>query len=605
MNERMKALLTLGLLFAFALGFALFVNLPVMQNHFLSGDQATFFSMTQSIAHDLDLEWSKKDLIRYKDIILAGPIGIFLKKGRDGRIFFAKSFAYSLFAAPFVRLFGINGHYVFHAVLLALVFYLGLLYLSLDHRPGPALLAVVTFLWASIAAVYFFWITPDFFNFCLVFGVLFLALYKTRRADLYPGAGPRRGLPSTPFVLSDASDYVAAFLAGIAIFSKPPNVGLLIPLVLVPFLGKRYKATALILVFCLLSAVLLFGANYLLTSDWNFMGGERKSFGLGNPPEWPLEKLDVTFDSTGAVMTSEGYFERMLLPPKFILYNLFYYFFGRFNGLAWYFFPAVLALLLFIGGPKRPWRWLVFAALAVEILIYIVMMPTNFGGGGGSIANRYFVHIFPLCFFLPAVRLKARHLALVWGMAAVFISPLLVDPIKSSSSPAAHAKRFPIKALPLEMTQVNEWATNTNPDSFRIPVGTKPNDGMLHILDDNFHEKHPLDDGLWTFGNRTCELVLKTYYPVRKVTVRLMNNPRFNNRITVTVDGRTERVVLGPRERTSLEFPVGTGFKMRSSYLHRLKIGAAKGAAPYYEDESSKERRNLGVYFAFDLEPRE
>jgi len=605
MTERTKALLALGLLFGFALGYALFVNLPVMQNHFLSGDQATYFSMTQSIAHDLDLQWSKKDLIRYKDVILAGPIGIFLKKGQDGRIFFAKSFAYSLFAAPFVRLFGINGHYVFHAVLLALVLYLGLLYLSLDHRPTSALIAVATFLFASVAAVYFFWISNDFFNFCLAFIVLFLALYKTRRADLYPGAGPQRGLATTPFLLSNASDYVAAFLAGIAIFSKPPNVGLLIPLVLVPFLAKRYKPTALILGFCLLSALLLFGANYLLTSDWNFMGGERKTFGLGNPPEWPLEKLDVTFDSTGATMTSEGYFERMLLPPKFILYNLFYYFFGRFNGLAWYFFPAVLALLLFVGGEKRPWRWLVFAALAGEILIYIILMPTNFGGGGGSLANRYFVHVFPLCFFLPAVRLKARHLALVWGMAAIFIAPLLVDPIKSSSSPAAHAKRFPIKALPLEMTQVNEWATNTSPDHNRIPVGTDPSRGMLHILDDNFWVKHPQDDGLWTFGNRTCEMVLKTYFPVRKVTVRLMNNPRSNNRITVTVDGRTQRVVLGPRQKATLEFPVGTGFKMRSSYLHRLKIGAAKGASPYYEDESSQERRDLGVYFAFDLEPRD
>ncbi|MDH4198123.1 MAG: hypothetical protein OEW05_11980 [Candidatus Aminicenantes bacterium] len=605
MDERTKALLAFGLLFAFALGYALFVNLPVMQNHFLFADQATYFSMTQSIAHDGDLEWSRKDLIRYKDVILAGPIGIFLKKGQDGRIFFAKSFAYSLFAAPFVRLFGINGHYVFHAVLLALVFYLGFLYLSLDHRPTPALLGVLTFLFASVAAVYFFWISPDFFNFCLVFIVLFLALYKTRRADLHPAAGPERGARSGTFLLTDASSYVAAFLAGIAIFSKPPNVGLLIPLVLVPFLAKRYKQTALILVFCLLSAVLLFGANYLLTSDWNFMGGERKTFGLGNPPEWPLEKLDVTFDSTGAVMSSAGYFERMLLPPKFILYNLFYYFFGRFNGLTWYFFPAVLALLLFLGGPKRPWRWLVFAALAVEILIYIVLMPTNIGGGGGSLANRYFVHIFPLCFFLPAVRLKARHLALVWGMAALFIAPLLVDPIKSSSSPAAHVKRFPIKALPLDMTQVNEWATNTSPIHFRIPVGAEPNDGMLHILDDNFHQKHPQDDGLWTFGNRTCEMVLKTYFPVRKVTVRLMNNPRYNNRITVTLDGRTQSVVLGPRQKASLEFPVGTGFKIRSSYLHRLKIRAAKGAAPYYEDESSKERRELGVYFAFDLEPRE
>jgi hypothetical protein len=96
------------------------------------------------------------------------------------------------------------------------------------------------------------------------------------------------------------------------------------------------------------------------------MGGERKTFGLGNPPEWPLEKLDVTFDSTGAAMSSEGYFERMLLPPKFILYNLFYYFFGRFNGSPVFFGrprPSLFQRPQTAGGGH-------FAALTVEILTY-------------------------------------------------------------------------------------------------------------------------------------------------------------------------------------------------------------------------------------------
>ena len=53
------------------------------------------------------------------------------RRGPSGKIFFAKSWAYSLFAAPFVRVFGINGFLVFHAVLLLLLLLMGFAYFSL------------------------------------------------------------------------------------------------------------------------------------------------------------------------------------------------------------------------------------------------------------------------------------------------------------------------------------------------------------------------------------------------------------------------------------------------------------------------------------------
>ena len=120
MQDRKSALRLIALIFVFALGFSLFVNLPAMYRNFLYADQAVYFAMTQSIALDGDLEYTKKDLIRYYQDIDSGPQGIFLKRGTDGKIFFAKSWAYSLFAAPFVRVFGINGFPVFHSVLLLL-----------------------------------------------------------------------------------------------------------------------------------------------------------------------------------------------------------------------------------------------------------------------------------------------------------------------------------------------------------------------------------------------------------------------------------------------------------------------------------------------------
>jgi hypothetical protein len=599
LNEKQKALLALAAVFAVFLGYAIFVNHPPKVNGFLFADQAVYFAMTESIAFDGDLEYTKKDLARYYQSYAAGPVGIFLKKAEDGRIFYAKSFAYPLFAAPFVRLFGVNGFFVFHALGLLLVLLMGFSWFSRSSRPGLSLLAVSSFVFATAGYVYYFWIAPDFFNFFLVFSVLFLWGYKKKAGDPAEGEDIRPGRLKA-FLLSDSSDYLAAFLAGIAVFSKPPNIVLMIPIGLGLLLQKKVGKAFLAGVFFLASAAALFGANYLLTSDWNFMGGERKSFYF----VYPLEKSEVTFDSTGHAMTSEDYFERALVSPKFLIYNVFYYVFGRFTGLAWYFFPAVLFLILFFAAPKKPYQWLILAALALHILIYLILMPTNYGGGGGSVANRYFLNIYPLFFFLPAMTVRPRHIVAIWAMAAVFIAPLILSPLQSSMSPAAHAKKFPVKALPLEMTLVNEFPTNTNPHGFRVPCGTPPHDGILHFLDDNFNPKSE-PEGLWTLGARTTEMVLKTYFPVREITVRLTNNVRRDNTVRVRVGRKTQKVVLQPRERRELVFPVGTGFRIGYNHHHRIKIGAAKASIPYFEDEKSEERRNLGVFFELVLTPRD
>ena len=599
-SPKKAASLIILIVFFFSLGFSLFINLPSIEQGFLFADQAVYYALTQSIAHDLDLEYTTKDLVRYYHDFDAGPQGIFLKKARNGKIFFAKSWAYSLFAAPFVRVFGYNGFLVFHSFLLLAVMLLGFAYLSRANSPLTSVSYLLTFLFATVAGVYYLWISPDFFNFCLAFIIVFLWVYKIKSRET--------ALPSSAaeaphsFLLSPGTDYLAAFLTGVAVFSKPPNIVLLGLLVLYALYEKKFsKALRLVLISCLTIGI-LFGANYLLTSDWNYQGGERKTF-VGS---FPLDKDNLTFDSLGGTMTSENYFQRFLIPPRFILYNIYYYFFGRFTGMAWYFFPAMLALLLFFRAKRRFHDWLTLAALAGGILIYIVLTPEFYGGGGGTLANRYFLNIYPLFFFLPAEKKSWRQVALIWLIAAIFISPILVSPFRSSARPATHAKKFPIKALPLEMTQVNHFPTNTNPDAFRVhiwPDKPHPQREFLHFLDDNFHPKLE-PSGIWTRGDRTCEFILKTYYPLREVGVRLLNNPRSNNEISVKVEGRTQKVILQSKQWGTLRFPVGNGFQVEQRYHYRIKIKAAKGSIPYLEDPAGLERRYLGVFFELELVPK-
>jgi hypothetical protein len=452
--------------------------------------------------------------------------------------------------------------------------------------------------------VYYLWISPDFFNLFLVFTILFLWLYKHESRESSDPVEHRGKLHS--FLLSDWTDYLAGFLVGLAVFSKPPNIILLGPLVLYSVFEKKFLKSFFILLAFFFASGIFWGANYTITGEWNYQGGERKSFYY----TYPFEKADITFDSIQTVaMTSDRYAQKHLLPAKFIPYNLFYYFFGRFTGIAWYFFPALLFLILFFLEKKTLLQWLIFIAVFAEIMVYIVLMPDNYAGGGGALANRYFLNIYPLFIFLPLAKRRTKDLAFSWIAAAIFISPILISPSFYSHYPSTHAKKFPFKALPVEMTLVNNLPTNTTTWAFRQEVGTPPHIGWLHFLDDNFYrrQKESLVEkrGFWTRGSSTTETILKTYYPVKRLDFHLLNNPRMRNEITVQVGREKKRITLGTKQRGTLSFSPVKAFKIKALHLYRIKIGASKGSTPYFENQNSDEKRFLGVFFEINIVPQE
>ena len=122
------------------LGFAVSVDFP-RAAHGFKGDEATYYSLTYSLAQDWDFAFQRRDLVRVWEEF-PGPEGIFLKRGSKvdvqgssrfpfvhleqspdpsrARLFYGKSYIYPLFAAPFVRLFGTSGFLIFHALLLTL-----------------------------------------------------------------------------------------------------------------------------------------------------------------------------------------------------------------------------------------------------------------------------------------------------------------------------------------------------------------------------------------------------------------------------------------------------------------------------------------------------
>jgi len=588
------------LAFFFALASSISLNIHSLQKNFLFSDESTYFMMTQSLGCDGDLEYTKKDLIRYYKDFPSGPLGVFLKKGKQGKIYFAKSFAYSIFAAPFVRFFGANGFFVFHSMLLLFLLIMGFYYYSLSNPSGLSFAFIFTFLFASIAIAYFLWMTPDFFNLFLVFSVLFLWLYKHNFKNSTQIKKNKNKVQS--FLLSDFSDYIACVLIGIAVFSKPPNIALLGPIMLFSLLKKRFvKSLIMVLVFLLVSGF-FWGGNVLITGDWNYQGGDRKSFyGEGG---FPLAKENLSFDNTpGYEMTTKDYTKKHMYHPKVFIYNIFYYFFGRFAGITWYFFPAFLALIMFFFRRKYLFNWLILAALFGEILIYIILMPDNYAGGGGALANRYFLNIYPFFFFVPGFKRDFKEIGLNWVFASVFIGQILISPLQHSNYPATHAKKFPFKLLPIEMTLVNNFPTNTNPYAHRQSVGIE--NTFLYFLNDKFLPRTGASKekkGFYTRGAKKSEMVLKTFYPIKKVTFHLTNNPRYTNKITVWFAGESKSITLSKLQKGTLTFIPKHAFKMNKwIHLYKLSIKAQKGSIPFLESEESNERRYLGVYFELEI----
>ena len=114
---------------------------------------------------------------------------------RTDRLFFAKAMVYAIVAAPFVRLLGLNGFLVFHVLLLAVVVRVRLSLSRRRWRRQPMALGfVLAFFCASVVPVYVVFLTPEIFNFALVFVAYYLWLYKevsdARLHDFLPALDP-------------------------------------------------------------------------------------------------------------------------------------------------------------------------------------------------------------------------------------------------------------------------------------------------------------------------------------------------------------------------------------------------------------------------------
>ncbi len=593
LNER-HAPLALAAAVAVLFGFALSARVETHKQGFFS-DEATYHMMAYSLAFDGDLRYEPKDLARVYELgYSAGPSGIFLKRDPEsGAIYYSKAFAYSLAAAPFVRAFNDNGFLLLHALLFGVVLAAGYAYLKRAVSDANAATYALTYFLASVCLVYFFWITPEWFNLSLIFLATFLWLYK----EAPPGGEEGAHFARIHWLEGNWTDIAAALLFGIASYSKPPNIiiaGFFFMWLLYQRRWQRFAAGAVVFA---LVVVAFFAVTTANTGDWNYMGGDRKTFNAvsGYPFSTPID----TFDSVGIPMVTnlEDYKDRIPV-PRALAADLIYVWVGRNAGLLVYMFPAVMAIMMFLAAPRRSLRGphaFVLAAWTASILAYVLVIPDNWIGGGGTIGSRYFVSAYPLLFFLIPAGAGLVGAVSAWAIASLFLSQIMLNPYASSHDPSMHTKAFPFRMLPVELTLLNNLPFNTSPDHRRIQLHPDENI-FVYFLDDNTHGREPDTWGFWTVMGRDTEFVIRTPAPASSITLEIRNGP-VDNRVVARLKGEKHAVDMGRNEEISLSFTPGNGFPYGDTRLYRFTLDTANGFVPkFLPGASSGDFRALGVF---------
>lgn len=587
----------------------------------VKSDEATYISMALSLADDGNLTFEKADLDRFLKIYPRGPEGIFLKRQYSVRphlaaawrpiqltstavpttahLAYGKSIVYPLVAWPFVLLGGVGGLLVLNLVLLGICTACAIRFCQARMGRWSGTVLGLIFLGASVVPVYPAFLMPEMINVTLVFVAYFLWFYK----EVAP-ASAWRGWHGR------WTDFLAAALLGVAVYSKPTHILLVAAPVVAWFIARRFRHAIAVGALAAVVTGLFFGAQIWITGEWNYQGAAtldgRKEF----YDAFPFDAKGTTYDAYATheavtndfgnrdTTTSDVFFR--LLPR-----NLWYFLAGRDAGLLPFFFPGLAITVAWLARPRRmqPWQISIFGAFVASVLTFVIIAPYSWNGGGGPPGNRYFLSTYPALLFLTpdGAGLLLPIVAAVGGL--LFTGRLVMSPLVEATEPYLAVGRAPLNWLPVEIPLVNDLPVSLRGERyFRIEVVHEPFVVFYYLdAEPNFWE----GDGLWTRGHGTTDILIRTEDPITKLTLKLTDKYVANN-VAVTIEGislfgETERAHLEPGGTATLVFKPRPGFWHHASYGIVLHVSTSSGFVPAAIGENPApgqppDTRNLGVY---------
>ena len=577
----------------------------------IKSDEATYVAMALSVAYDRDLAYERRDLERFFGLYRWGPDGIFLKRGtqmrvrvdrsppfvrirelpdgRNDRLYFGKSFIYPVVAAPFVRLLGLNGLLVLNVLLMAAACTCAYTFLAARSRPWPALAFTLAFVFAACVPIHLVFLAPEIFNFTLVVVAYFLWLYKEVAPE--EGAG---------FLHGRVSDVCAAILLGIATYSKPSHALLVAPIVLWAWWRRRFGHGLIVGLAAVAAATALFSVNAMTSGEFNYQGGDRKTFYSKFPFDGSAENV---WAAAPEHTTNDSDSESVLRDfSNRFAHNVEYFLIGRHFGFVPYFFPGVVAIGLWLISRERftAWRVFTFLTVAGSVIALLILAPYTWSGGGGPPGNRYFMSLYPALFFLtPPLTMTPAIVAWVGG--ALFTAKMLVNPFVIAKSPIQLTERGLARRLPVEITMANDLPIALEVTRAHVWFS----DVLLYLLDEHAYRPEVVDaeghEGLWIAGDGRADILVRSDWPIDHLRVTATSPIRT---IVVMSMGSSEtRVPLEPEKPFTFDVPA-SGVPDEHSYAYLLSARSTEGFTPHLRDPASTDSRNLGALLRFTAVPK-
>jgi hypothetical protein len=596
----------LGLiLLAVASALAITIDVP-RTGYGIKSDEATYVAAALSAAYDGNLSFEKRDLDRFAGLYHSGPEGIFLKRGKrmgirvrppfpfvhilkrqdpdTSRLYFGKALAYSLFAAPFVRFFGLNGLLLANVVLLAVSAVAAYIFLAARGSPGRAATLTTAFFGASVLPVYSVFLMPEIFNFALVALAYCLWLYK----EVAPGSRLDRRW----------TDFAAAVLLGVCTYSKPlPTALLVAPLVALPWIRRRWMHGFMVGATAVIVAAAFFGLTAAVSGEFNYQGGERRTF-YGS---FPYDRPGNTWQETvGGTTGTDGDMQQLVLTsreaPRWFLQNLTFFLLGRHFGFVPYFFPGVVAIALWLFSRSRgePWRVLTFLAFLGSTVALLLVLPFTWSGGGGPPGNRYLFTAYPVLLFLIPPGLSITPGVLAWVGGALFTAKMLANPFVAAKFPYLTVEKGFARRLPVELTMANDLPMRlAQPLRGRVQYRDDPG-VLLYFLDQNAWPPEP--NGMWVSGGGRADIIVRAAFPIEHMEFEAESPIPTTVTVTLGADPVTVRLEPGKTIRFSVR---ASGMRGFGDHNYLMTARSSEGFVPHLLEPANMDYRNLGAQLRF------
>lgn len=519
----------------------------------IKGDEATYVAMAASLALDGDLEYTQDDYTRIRQWYGSGPEGIFLKRDASGDLHFGKAYVYGVLAAPFAWA-GLRGLLFFNTVCLIVTIAAGFWWLAPGSRPRAALAYSSLFVFAAITPLYAVWLTSETLNYTLVFLAFAFGWPSSRGSEA--GQWQR---------------WTGVLLLAAAIFSKPLNAPLVVPFAMGTSPDARRQA--MLVVATGLAVVALFAINAVFMDDFNYQGGDRKTFYT----RFPYDEPGGSFDTTGIQMTTNtlqtpvGREGRLTTAPL----NAWYFFTGRHFGMLLFGWPWVLSGLLWLlkRRDKRAAEWALCGALVVTAAATVIWMPYTWSGGGGPVGNRYFLSLGAAMFFLTP-RLQSMTAPVVAAIGLLFVTPAELAPFETARNPWRATQALQFRAFPLELTGASDFPIILDQRRGRVPQGSSPT-VFVAFIDDaaDFGER----GWIAVHGGERTELLVRSPERLQSVTLGV----KTPGVCAVGLRDGTENreVPLAAGDRRDLALTPAQVFS-RDSFVFVLTVDATRCEAP-------------------------